>query len=111
MAAPPEKLRVQPERKAPKKKAKPILGVIIKNWPGRLTKHPINSGENLRGTVLRAEVVERTKKGRYVVRVYGAAPTNGGGFKDYDDLQSTGKSYTGSQIKGFMKMTLNQAAE
>ena len=55
------------------------MGVVIKNWPGRLTKHPFNSKENLRGTLLRAEVVERTKKGRYVVRVYGTAPANGGG--------------------------------
>ena len=108
---PPE--RVQPKRKPGKKKAQAILGMQIRNWPGRLTKNPQNDDETLRGTVLKADVVQRTAKGRYVVRVFGQAPANRTAtrFEFRDDLQSTGKSYSAAQLRAFSKLTVNQAAK
>ena len=72
-------------KKVAGKKALPILDTVIPNFPGRLVRHPTEPKANLAGLVLRAVVVSRTAKGRYIVQISGSVPEKGG-YRDHDDL-------------------------
>ena len=98
--------------KAKKKKTGQILGMVIKNMPGSLVQDPDSKvGVSLQGIVLRATVISRTKKGRYLLDVEGSIPTTGG-YVMRDGLELVDRrGLSAAMVKRLYSLTLNQASE
>ena len=96
-----------------KRKREPtkVIGVVLKNFPGSLVQDPNEKrGVSLRGLVLRAVVVARTKKGRYLVEIAGSVPVPGG-YEERDDLELVDrKGMTAGLVAKVRGMTVDQAS-
>ena len=98
--------------KAKKKKTGQILGMVIKNMPGVLVQDPESkAGVSLQGIVLRATVVSRTKKGRYLLDVEGSVPATGGYVERSGMKLADRKGLSATTVRRLQKLTLNQASE
>ena len=107
--------RLQAQKsKSKKRKREPtkVIGVVLKNMPGSLVQDPNEKrGVSLRGLVLRAVVVGRTKKGRYLVDIAGSVPV-AGGYEERDDLELLDrKGMTAGLVAKVRGMTVDQASD
>ena len=73
-------------------------------------RSPTEPKANLAGLVLRAVVISRTKKGRYLLQISGTVP-EAGGYRERDDLELMDKrGLTGAMVKKVQGFSEGKAA-